>query len=219
MMMLAMRNQLHTIGHSAHTSEYFLSLLTRHEIEVICDVRSSPYSQRNPQFNREVLRQQLKKVGINYAFLGKELGARSENLACYIDRKVQYNYLVDEPSFREGLRLLNIEMEKGRVALMCAERDPLTCHRTILICRELRSRDLEIKHILADGAVETNAEAERRLMQLTNITPDMLIHESECIEMAYEKQANNIAYVLPDLSKEIERNKIADENIHDRVYE
>jgi uncharacterized protein (DUF488 family) len=138
----------------------------------------------------------LRGNNIEYVFLGKELGARSDNPACYIDGKVQYNYLAEEPAFLTGLQRVRNGIERYRVALMCAERDPLMCHRTILVCRELRSPDLEISHILSDGGIETNVAAEKRLLSITNLRPDMLHNERDCVEQAYEKQANNIAYTV-----------------------
>ena len=134
-----MTNKLFTIGHSTHTVDQFLGLLKKHGITAVCDVRSMPYSQHNPQFNRESLKEVLNARGISYVFLGKELGARSDNPACYINGKVQYNYLAEEPAFREGLRRVKKGMQSFQVALMCAEKDPLTCHRTILVCRELKA--------------------------------------------------------------------------------
>jgi uncharacterized protein (DUF488 family) len=204
-----MRKTIFSIGHSTHTLEYFLSLLAKHGIQAVGDVRSVPYSQRNPQFNRELLMQSLRGVGIAYVFLGKELGARSDNLGCYIGGKVRYDYLAREPAFLEGLGRLRKGIESHRVALMCAEKDPLTCHRTILVCRELRSPDLEIDHILADGAVETNAAAEKRLMSMWNLRPDMFHSERDCIEQAYEKQGNRIAYTR--------RRDLPNEDLDDRL--
>lgn len=200
-----MHKTLFTIGHSTHPMEHFVALLKRHDVQAVCDVRSVPYSQHNPQFNREPLNERLRAAGVSYVFLGKELGARSDNPACYIDGKVQYNYVVDEPIFQQGLRRLRKGIEKFRVALMCAERDPLTCHRTILICREIRAPYLSIEHILADGSIETNSTAERRLMSMLDIRPDMFHDERECIEQAYEKQASNIAYVMPSQERHPER--------------
>lgn len=214
-----MRRTLFTIGHSTHTLEYFLGLLKKHQVETICDVRSVPYSQHNPQFNRESLKEQLRVAQISYVFLGRELGARSDNPACYIDGKVQYNYLVEEPIFQEGLIRLRKGIEGLRVALMCAERDPLTCHRTILVCRELRDPDLNIEHILPDGGIETNGAAERRLMSMMDIRPDLLVSELDCIEQAYEKQARNIAYVLRPQNADPERQKLPDENLHNWLHE
>jgi uncharacterized protein (DUF488 family) len=214
-----MRRTLFTIGHSTHSLGYFIGLLKKHDVDAVCDVRSIPYSQHNPQFNREPLKEALRHENMHYVFLGKELGARSDNPGCYIDGKVQYNYLVDEPLFIEGMQRLRIGISRFRIALMCAERDPLTCHRTILVCRELRSSELSIEHILADGTVETNAAAERRLMSMLNIQPDMLHSERECIEEAYETQGGQIAYVKPPQKPYSEPRRLQDENLHDRLHE
>lgn len=190
-----MRQKVFTVGHSTHPSEYFVGLLRTHGVTAICDVRSVPYSRFSPQFDRETLKSTLSSHGVSYVFLGKELGARSDNPNCYIDGKVQYNYLVDEPLFEDGLRRIKQGMKDYVVAIMCAEKDPLTCHRTILLCRELRSPDVEIAHICADGSIEMHADAEQRLMRLLGIKPDLLDDERQCIETAYDRQADKIAYV------------------------
>jgi len=211
-----MLKTLLTIGHSTHTIEQFISLLKQHRVQGVCDVRSVPFSQHNPQFNRRPLTQKLQEAGLFYGFMGKELGARSDNPSCYIDGKVQYNYLAEEPAFVGGIKRLREGLKNYRVALMCAERDPLTCHRTILVCREMRSKDLKIEHILADGSIETNEDAERRLMALMNLQPDMLSSEHDCIEQAYDRQASIIAYVKqPQDSSPGTTN----EDIHDRLHE
>lgn len=188
-------SELFTIGHSTHPVDYFIDLLKKHSITAVCDVRSHPYSKYNPQFNREALKEELKRNNIAYVFLGKELGARSDNPNCYIDGRVQYNYLVDEPSFQQGIIRLKKGMKKYSIALMCAEKDPITCHRTILVCREMRSHTKQIKHILANGEIETNQEAEERLLTTLGIVPDMFKNKNECIEEAYDKQGKKIAYV------------------------
>src|SRR5579864_2888897 len=101
-MIARMDRVLFTVGHSTHSLDYFLSLLAKHQIEAVCDVRSVPYSQRNPQFNRDSLKDALVKARVAYVFLGKELGARSDNPECYVQGKVQYHCLADQPPFREG---------------------------------------------------------------------------------------------------------------------
>jgi uncharacterized protein (DUF488 family) len=191
-----MSKVLYTIGHSTHTFDHFVGLLVRHGVEVVGDVRSIPFSRRNPQFNRDVLELGLRAAGIRYVFLGKELGARSNNPACYVDGKVQYSSLAREPMFVSGLQRVRKGIDAFRVALMCAERDPLTCHRTILVCRELKAPELEINHILADGALENHVAAEKRLASIMNLRPDMFHAEQDCINQAYDKQAQNIAYTL-----------------------
>ena len=172
-----------------------MELLQQHAVDVVCDVRSQPYSEYNPQFNRDALKAALRENAITYIFMGRELGVRSENPSCYIDGKVQYGYLANEPLFRRGIERLCRGMEEYTVALMCAEKDPITCHRMILVCRKMRPLATQIKHILADGTIETNAQAERRLRNSLGIHPDLLRGESQSIEDAYDKQGQKIAYV------------------------
>ncbi|HOC61297.1 MAG TPA: DUF488 domain-containing protein [Smithellaceae bacterium] len=194
--------ELFTIGHSVHTVEEFLGLLTRHAINALCDVRSSPYSRYSPQFNRELLREEVLKHGVAYIYLGDELGPRSSDPSCYENGKVQYQRLVEKESFQQGLNRLRKGMETYRVALMCAEKDPLTCHRMILICRQLRGNDIQIRHILEDGSLEDNNETEQRLMKLLKIDPaDLFSSEEEQILRAYDLQADKIAYILEEGQK------------------
>jgi uncharacterized protein (DUF488 family) len=190
--------ELFTIGHSNHSSDQFIELLKQHGITAICDVRSHPYSRHNPQFNRENIQQELKRHDISYVFLGKELGPRSDDPGCYRNGKVQYQLLAQTRIFRQGLERLRKGMHAYRIALLCAEKDPIMCHRTILVCRHLKSEDVEIKHILEDGAIETIADSEKRLMRLLNI-PQLQLFENteELIERAYDIQSENIAYVEP----------------------
>lgn len=190
-----MSNKLYTIGHSTHTVEYFIALLKKHAITAVYDVRSTPYSKFNSQFNRESLRKDLKRNNIVYVFLGRELGARSENPGCYIGGKIQYNFLAEEPIFQQGINRLAQGMKQDSIALMCAEKDPIKCHRMILVCRRMRSIAEQINHILANGEIETNLEAENRLLSKLRIVPDMFKNQIECVEEAYDKQGQRIAYV------------------------
>src|SRR5579871_3205141 len=133
-----------TIGHSTHTAEL-------HQITAVADVRLQPYSRMNPQFNRETLREMLRESHMAYVFLGKELGARSEDRTCYLDGKAQYGRLSQTELFRRGLDRVREGTRSFRVALMCAEKEPLECHRTILVARHLEPLRIEIRHILADA--------------------------------------------------------------------
>ncbi|MBW1800151.1 MAG: DUF488 domain-containing protein [Deltaproteobacteria bacterium] len=188
-------HELYTIGHSTHAIERFLELLKMHGITAVCDVRSHPYSRYNPQFNREPFREVLKKHGVSYVFLGAELGPRSDDPNCYRDGKIQYHLLSGTDIFQEGLRRLKKGMTIYRVALMCAEKDPIVCHRTILVCRHLRSDNIRIMHIMEDGSIEENDDAIRRLMRHLGIQ-EMNLFESpeEVIERAYDTQGEKIAY-------------------------
>lgn len=196
-----MPTELLTIGHSNHAAEHFLDLLQRHGVTAVADVRSHPYSRHNPQFRKRPLEAMLKDNAIAYVFLGGELGTRSANPACYVDGRVQYRRLAREPAFRRGMERILAGIQRYRVALMCAERDPERCHRTILVCRELRAFVDRIDHILADGAVESNAVLEQRLVEHHGLVPDMLKTPQACIEEAYDRQAAKIAYVDENMKK------------------
>ena len=197
-----MSYELYTIGHSNHTIEKFVELVSMHSITAVFDVRSHPYSKFNPQFNRETIEEELKKHNIKYYFLGEELGPRSNDHECYINGKVQYSSISKTFQFRQGIERLLVEMESNRILIMCAEKDPITCHRTILICRHMRQYDIEIKHILENGGIERNSDAEKRLMKTLNISQeqgDLFSSLKELIEKAYDIQGEKIAYISKTL--------------------
>jgi len=191
--------ELFTIGHSTHTIERFVELLKTHDINALCDVRSSPYSRFTPQFNREPLKDELSQHHIIYLYLGEELGPRSSDPTCYEEGKVQYNRLAQKNIFKQGINRLRKGATRYRIALMCAEKDPLTCHRMLLVCRNLRQDDIIIKHILEDGALEDNRETEKRLMKLMKVNPmDLFSTEEDQIQRAYDRQSDKIAYTLQE---------------------
>lgn len=186
---------IYTVGHSTQSFEKFLGLLQKQGVTAIADVRSAPYSRFNPQFNREDLRSALKANGIRYVFLGKELGARSEDECCYIDGKVQYKLLAKTPLFQSGISRVIEGAGTHKIALMCAEKDPLDCHRTILVARELANRGARITHILQDGSTESHQDAISRLITKLGLgEADMFRSKELTVDDAYEKQGERIAY-------------------------
>ena len=188
-------HRIYTIGHSNHEMDEFIQLLIKHSITAICDVRSAPYSKYTSQFNYEFIKQELKKTGIQYVYLGKELGPRSDEPSCYINGKVQYDLLAKTNMFKEGIARIKKGVEMYRVAIMCAEKDPAICHRTILVCRHLRKEDFQISHILDDGSLEDNSDTERRLMKMLKI-PELTLFDrpEDLVERAYDLQGERIAY-------------------------
>lgn len=150
-----------TIGHSNHTIEHLLSLLREHSITAIADVRSTPYSRWNPQFRKKALAQALQEAGIAYVWLGRELGGRPDDPTCYVNGRVSYERVAATEVFQEGLDRVIAGVEDYRIALLCAEKDPNKCHRTLLVAKELDARDVVVQHILADGALEEHATTMR----------------------------------------------------------
>lgn len=185
-----------TIGHSNHPIERFVGLLQQHGVELLADVRSTPFSRFNPQFNRASLAQSLASAGIRYEFLGEALGARSTDPACFENGRVSYARLAATPLFHTGIKRLRETAQSQQVAIMCAEREPLDCHRTILVSRALEKASVPVTHILADGSLENNAAALARLIDDLGMDTDDLFSRSanELNEAAYETQAAKIAY-------------------------
>lgn len=184
-----------TIGHSNLEFTRFAALLKQHDVQAVADVRSSPYSQYNPQFNREPLRRALGEHGVSYVFLGEELGARRSEPECYVNGRADYAQIAQTPAFRHGLERIIQGATKMRVAMMCAEKDPLDCHRCILVSPLLRERGLDILHIHSDGSLENQEQVEQRLARLFDL-PDRELFRSpdEIVAEAYRLQAEKIAY-------------------------
>jgi len=190
-----MPEHVYTIGHSTHSTEKLIQLLAGHDVTTVADVRSQPYSRINPQFNRESLRAELRTVGITYVFLGRELGARSEDRGCYIAGQVQYDLLARTALFQEGLMRIAQGVGSHRIALMCAEKDPLTCHRAILVCRHLAVRGIAAQHILEDGQLESHEDAVMRLLAELDISErDLFRTRDDLIIEAYSRRGQQIAY-------------------------
>jgi len=205
-----MKSVLYTIGHSTHSAEKVVDLLREHGVTALADVRSQPYSRMNPQFNREAFSAQLKSAGIAYVFLGRELGARPEDRGCYVEGKVQYDRLAQTPLFRSGLERVIQGMRSHSVALMCAEKDPLTCHRAILVCRHLVARGLRVAHILGDGRLESHDDAvSRLLLELGLSEHDLFKSREEVLDEAYARRAQQIAYTETGTSEEQESQGVA----------
>ena len=157
--MSATQHSVFTIGHSNHSLEVFLALLRMNGVEEVVDVRSSPHSRYNPHFNRKILVKALDEAGIAYIFLGGELGGRPADRSCYdADGRVRYDLVAQTEAFDAGIGRVMRHADQRRIALMCAEKEPLDCHRTLLVARALVERGVAVEHILADGGLEAHAE-------------------------------------------------------------
>ncbi|MBM4077227.1 MAG: DUF488 domain-containing protein [Planctomycetes bacterium] len=156
--LVTLDSRLYTIGHSNHTEEQFLSLLSQHDINVVVDVRSQPYSQYSSHFNRESLQRLIASARRQYLFMGDELGGRPPEEECYDDDgHVLYSTLAQIPRFLHGIDRVEKGIQKYRVALMCSEEDPVVCHRFLLIARVLVDRGLVPVHIRGDGRLDSHA--------------------------------------------------------------
>lgn len=187
---------IYTIGHSRHSFERFASLLEHVAVEALVDVRSVPYSRRHPQFNGPSVAAAIRNRGISYGFLGRELGARSDDASCYVNGRVNYSKLARTVAFQSAIERIREGSRSTTIALMCAEKDPLDCHRTILVGRELVRLGAQVVHILADGRIESQDETIRRLIGRLGLRQGELFDVSVAlINDAYAMQEERIAYL------------------------
>ena len=147
-----MGTTLFTIGHSNHPLGHFLTLLRSHAIETLCDVRTPPWSRHHPQFNQRALRAAVEREGIVYLYLGRALGGKPKERGYPIDASARFAVIAATPEFRAGLARLLVEVRTRRTAILCAERDPAVCHRSLLVCAHVPA-DVTVHHILGDGSL------------------------------------------------------------------
>ena len=209
-----MSNPIFTIGHSTHAIGYFIDLLIRHAINVVADVRSTPFSRMNPDFDQNALTGHLKKHGINYVFLGRELGARPQDACCYTsESRVDYDKLAATSLFQTGLERVIEGAKNYRIALMCAERAPLDCHRSILISRYLADKNIEINHITPEGNAVSHNDLQAQLVSY--YFPDgmaELLSPAEKIAEAYRIHGRLIAFHVKTTEKTLK--KIVEKDNH-----
>lgn len=189
-----------TIGHSTLSYERFLLLLRRANVTAVADVRSAPYSRQCPQFGRDELSEELRLDGISYVFLGKELGGRPSQRKFYCEGIADYEKMAKAPEFSKGLDRVIEGAKKYRIALMCSERDPLDCHRCLLVGRALADRGVKVAHILHDESIVSHSQLEERLLELTGRnTKDLFAPRLEQLAAAYRDRAHKVAFVEPQV--------------------
>lgn len=187
-----------TIGHSTHSWERFIALLRGANVTAIADVRTSPYSRLYPHFNRDDLRDELRSDGISYVFLGKELGGRPSERRFFCEGVADYEKMAQASEFNKGLDRVIEGAKKYRIALMCSERDPLDCHRCLLVSRALAQRGVRVNHILDNGNVVSQDAIEDKLLELSGRnTDDFFAPRAERLATAYRERARKVAFAEP----------------------
>ena len=190
-----MRFDLFSIGHSNVSAEGFAALLGGVGVNAIADVRSTPFSRRFPWFSGKNLAARLAQQGIGYLAYGEVLGGRPRDAALYRDGIADYEAMAQQPQFHAGLEQLCAAATQFRVCLMCAEREPLDCHRCLLVARALAQRGLVIGHILHDGTVEPHQATEQRLLARSGKSDDLFAPgQGERLAAAYRRRARAVAY-------------------------
>jgi uncharacterized protein (DUF488 family) len=186
---------LFSVGHSNIPAERFLVMLQNAGADAVADVRSVPYSRRFPWFSQKKLVPLLAGARIAYRAMGNALGGRPRDENLYCDGVADYEAMAIQPEFRAGLDRLIEAAARVRVCLMCAEREPLNCHRCLLVARSLAERELSVGHILHDGTIEPHAATEQRLLALEDEGCDLFAAgQPERLAAAYRRRARAVAF-------------------------
>jgi len=197
---------LFTIGHSNIAAERFVTLLSGASVDAVADVRSIPASRFCPWFSAKNLAPLLAGANVVYLSFGDELGGRPRDPSLYCDGVADYEVMAQQPSFRTGLDRLLANARQRRLCLMCSERDPLDCHRCLLVARALAARGVSVGHILHNGGIESHSVIERRLLEAAGEDIDLFTTGQDArLAAAYRRRARAVAYRLKGANKAPDR--------------
>lgn len=200
---MMMVNTVFTIGYSGFQINNFISALKDKDVSLVIDVRSLPYSQYYSDYNKEILSKTLSNSGIYYRNYVSEFGARQEERQYYPMGYLDFEMFSKSKSFLSGVEKLKKSMQQDYTfALMCSEKDPMMCHRTILVARAFHILGYKVVHLLPNGMSITQNEIEERLLnkffpnrgQINMFSPSL--STQEYIDEAYKKQNANIGYSI-----------------------
>lgn len=147
-----MKPKIYTVGHSNKELKALVKKLAKHEIKALVDVRSSPYSRFNPQFNMQSVKIAVERAGVQYIWQGKNLGGLGKNI-----------------DFIGGLRYVITLAGQKNTCVMCSEADPAKCHRGSVLAPEFERRGLEVVHILWEEKKEAKKEKPKGMMSMLTL--------------------------------------------------
>ena len=202
--------EIYTIGHSNYTIERLIDMLKHYNINCVVDIRGTPYSKYNIQFDKETIRYTLSKAGFIYIYMAKELAAKRINKESYNEEGYSdFEKVIKEKEFLEGIERLKNGCNKGyNIVLLGAMQEPIRCHRSILVGKALRKCGFNVKHILDDYSTASQEDIEQMLLDKyfsnrEQMTIDDLIGNSlrreEMIEEGYRMANKEIGYRIEHL--------------------
>lgn len=158
--------RLFTIGYSGYGIADFINALRENKIRLLVDVRSMPYSSYYRSYDKDNLEKTLRKENIDYRHFKREFGGRqTDPQYCTKEGHLDFELFAQSPVFNEGVRKIIAALDGGyRIALMCAEKDPLHCHRAILIARVFHERGVDVSHLYPGKENERHSDLEKRLL-------------------------------------------------------
>ncbi len=202
--------EIFTIGHSNYSMERLIDMLKHFNIDCVVDIRGTPYSKYNVQFDKEAIRYSLKKAGFLYIYMGEELAAKRKTKESYNkEGYADFKKIINEDSFKTGIERLKNGLKKGyKIALLGAMQDPIRCHRAILLGKFLEKNGIKVNHILDDYSIASQKDIENNLLDKyfktrNQITIDCLLgnglNEDEMIKESYKLANKDIGYRIEHL--------------------
>ena len=206
--------KVYTIGHSIHSIDFFLKLLNKFDINCVIDVRSTPFSKYAPQYNISEIKKLLNSNGIYYLFMGKEFGARQTDTTLYDSNGLlNFEKVIKSNQFQFGIKRVKEGLDKGfNITFMCTEKDPIDCHRSILVGRAFHDEKFDVLNIIEDGYIQTQEELIERLLNHYFPTRNQATifdyierdkKEENLVREAYRLRNKDIAYKLEEKEAEI----------------
>lgn len=204
--------KIYTIGHSNYSMERFLDMLRHYNINTVVDIRGTPYSKYNVQYDKEKLQETLRAEGFTYIYMAKEFAAKRGNKQSYNGEGYSdFEEVIKEKDFLNGIERLKVGCSKGyRIALLGAMQSPIRCHRCILLGRELIKAGFELRHILDEYSLATQEEMEKELLDKyfpnrNQLTIDELLgksmSEEDMINEGYRLANREIGYRVECIGK------------------
>jgi len=190
-------HKLYTIGYSGFTPDEFIEILKKYSIGLVVDVRSAPYSSYFEQYNMDNIKNSLRKNRIYYVFLGDDLGARPKDTSLYSNNIVDFEKISNSHAFRNGCERIRECLEKFSICMMCAEKDPANCHRSILITNTFRKiyPETKILHIHSISKLESQKNIDWRIMSMYKLEQEHFFKNfDERKNEAYTLREKEIAY-------------------------
>lgn len=193
--------KIFTIGYAGFAIDDFIKALKKHNINSLIDVRSSPFSKFYQDYNKPLLCDTLQKNGIIYRNYNSEFGARQDDKTYYPNGYLDFSMFTRSKVFLDGMQKIINAIPLGyKFVLMCSEKDPINCHRTIMVGKAFSDNGISVSHILSDGHIITQSDIEARLLDMYYPDRDQLalfgeqLSAEEMIENSYKFQNEKIGY-------------------------
>ena len=202
--------EIYTLGHSNYPFDKFIEILKKYDINCVVDIRSTPYSKYNTQYNKEFLHETLKNLGYTYIYMADEFGAKRKTKVSYNDEGyADFDKVILEDEFKRGIERLKVGCSKNyKIVLLGAMQEPIRCHRAILLGKELIKAGFDVKHIMHEGDLKVQSELEEQLLEKyfegrNQLTIDSLLGNAmsreDMIEESYKLANREIGYRLEKL--------------------